>query len=171
VRRGADVMQITLLAALSRDAPCYRQAAMAASALDLRGTCTLIVEDNDDAREMMRQIVASFGSDVRVARDGYEALRLVQAARPDLIFCDLRMPGLDGWRFVEHLRETPRLCRIPVIAVSALGAEADLMNTWRAGFNGHLVKPVDYTVIATQLVRAFWAHGRSQPERPPIHWD
>jgi CheY-like chemotaxis protein len=148
----------------------YLRAAMAPS-LDLRGTCTLIVEDNDDAREMMRQIVASFGSEVRVARDGYEALRLAQAARPDLIFCDLRMPGLDGWRFVEHLREAPRLCRIPVVAVSALGTEADLMNTWRAGFNGHLVKPVDYEVIAVELARAFWAHKEPPAERSRAAWD
>lgn len=62
------------------------------------------------------------------------------------------MPGLDGWRFVE--RDIPALCRIPVIAVSGLGTEADVMNTWAAGFNGHLIQPVDDETIAAQLERA-----------------
>jgi two-component system CheB/CheR fusion protein len=125
---------------------------------DLRGVTVLIVEDHDDSREMLSQIVESFGATVILAADGRAALRKVGWIRPNLVLCDLRMPGLDGFGFVDRLRHDPALSRIPVIAVSALGSDADVMRTWEAGFNGHLVKPIDYETIAAQLERVFWAH-------------
>lgn len=128
--------------------------------LDLTGVTVLIIEDHRDSREMLRQIVASFGAVVVVAEDGREALRTVGWVKPDLILCDLRMPGLDGFGFVDSLREHRTLSRTPVIAVTALGTDADFKRTWEAGFNGHLVKPVDYETIAAQLARVFWAHER-----------
>jgi CheY-like chemotaxis protein len=128
--------------------------------LDLSGETVLIIEDHADSREMLRQTVASFGATVVVAQDGREALRTVAWVKPDLILCDLRMPGLDGFGFVNTLREHRTLSRIPVIAVTALGTDADFKRTWEAGFNGHLVKPIDYETIAAQLARVFWAHER-----------
>jgi two-component system CheB/CheR fusion protein len=133
-----------------------------APALDLAGTTVLIVEDHDDSQDMMRQIVESFGATVHVAEDGQHALKAAQAKRPDLIFCDLLMPGLDGWAFLQRLREIPRLCRVPVIAVSALGSPADVRNTWDSGFNGHLIKPVTYEIVSAQLERMFWAHPHAE---------
>ena len=131
-----------------------------ASRLDLRGVTVLIVEDHADSREMLRQIVESFGATVILAADGREALTTVGWVRPNLVLCDLRMPRLDGFGFIDNLRHDPALSRTPVIAVSALGADADIKRTWEAGFNGHLVKPIDYDVIAAQLERVFWAHRR-----------
>ena len=72
------------------------------------------------------------------------------------------MPLLDGFGFIDRLRRDPALSRTPVIAVTALGTETDVMRTWQAGFNGHLVKPIDYGTIAAQLARVFWAHWRRQ---------
>ena len=128
--------------------------------LDLQGVTVLVIEDNLDSSDMLRQIVASFGATVVVAEDGREALRTVGWVKPDLIFCDLRMPGLDGFGFVDTLRHHPSLSRTPVIAVTALGTDDDFKRTWEAGFNGHLVKPIDFETIAAQLARIFWAHDR-----------
>jgi len=126
--------------------------------LDLRGITVLIVEDHPDSRDMLRQAVESFGASVAVAEDGRQALRVVSWVRPDLVLCDLRMPVIDGFGFIDHLRNDPKLSRTAVLAVTALGSDADVRRTWEAGFDGHLVKPVDYETIAAQLERIFWAH-------------
>ena len=117
---------------------------------------------------MLRQIVASTGATVLSAANGEEAMALLTTrAAPDLVFCDLLMPRMNGHQFMDWLRRQPHLARIPVIAVSALGSPADIMKTWAAGFSGHLVKPVDFWTIAAQLHRVFWAHrlGLKAPAR------
>jgi CheY-like chemotaxis protein len=131
---------------------------------DLSGVTVLIIEDHADSREMLRQIVASMGATVAVAEDGREALRAAGWVKPHLVLCDLRMPGLDGFAFLDTLRHHPELSRTPVIAVTALGSAADMKRTFEAGFNGHLVKPIDYVKIATTLRRVFWAH-EGEPKR------
>jgi len=132
--------------------------------LDLAGLTIVVIEDHADSREMLRQIIESFGATVLVAEDGREALRTVAWVKPDLILCDLRMPNLDGFGFLETLRHHPTLSRTPVVAVTALGTTADIRRTWEAGFNGHLVKPIDYRMVASALERVFWAHGRDPSE-------
>ncbi len=126
--------------------------------LNLRGVNVLVVEDDAASRELLCRIVASFGARVSSARNGLEGLDRAHAQKPDLILCDLLMPELDGFGLMRRLRANPELCRVAVIAVSALGTEADFWRTWEAGFSGHLVKPVDVDVIAAQLARVFWAH-------------
>ena len=122
--------------------------------LDLSGASILIVEDNDDSREMLRQMVSSFGAAVTTARYGREAIDQVTHATPDLVLCDLVMPGVDGFQFVEWLRRQPgRRGRVPVIAVTALGAQADFERTLAAGFTAHLLKPIDYGMVEAQLRR------------------
>jgi CheY-like chemotaxis protein len=128
--------------------------------LDLRGLTILIVEDHADSRALLCDIVESFGATVVVAEDGYDAVKKVSWIQADLVLCDLRMPRLDGFGFIDWLRNDPKLSRTPVIAVTALGADADYRRTWAAGFNGHIVKPIDYRTIAAQLDRVFWAHAR-----------
>jgi len=125
------------------------------TSLDLHGVVVLIVEDHDDSRDMLRQMVESFGAAVLTARDGREAMSLVSKAVPDLVLLDLLMPGMDGFEFMEYLRERKHPARIPVIAVTALGSRADVMKTWAAGFNGHLLKPITMDIIEAQLERVF----------------
>jgi len=129
--------------------------------LDLRGVSVLIVEDHPDSRDILRQVVESFGASAAVAPDGRQALRVISWMKPDLILCDLRMPVVDGFGFIDGLRHDPNLSRTAVLAVTALGSEADIRRTWEAGFDGHVVKPIDYQTIAAQLERILWAHGRS----------
>jgi CheY-like chemotaxis protein len=110
----------------------------------------LVIEDHRDSRELLRQMLHALGLRVLAARDGQEALDHLGETTPDLILCDLVMPVMDGFAFLSAIRRSPRYQRIPVVAVTALGQDHDLDATWRAGFDGHLTKPIDYdTVVAT----------------------
>jgi CheY-like chemotaxis protein len=133
----------------------------ARSRLDLDGRVVLVIEDHDDSRDVLRQMVASFGATVLLARNGDEGMAQAVQTRPDLVFCDLVMPVRDGFSFIRRFLAREELRRVPVIAVTALGSQPDLMRTWKAGFRGHLVKPIDYEVVAAQLERIF----RGAPER------
>jgi len=91
------------------------------------GHCILVVEDDDDAREAIVAILQLTGYQAVPAADGEEALdRLRQPDLPDLILLDLWMPVMDGWEFREEQRKDPTLARIPVVVVSALGAQANI---------------------------------------------
>jgi CheY-like chemotaxis protein len=138
-----------------RDAP---QTAPKRGSLDLRGVAVLIVEDDPDSLDFLDQMVGAFGATVLTARDGREAIELVSHTAPDLVLCDLLMPHVNGFQFMNWLRDQPHLSRIPVIAVTALSGQADIMRTWEAGFNAHLVKPIDYDTLRRQLERLLWAH-------------
>ena len=122
----------------------------------LRGVRILIVEDNLDHQLALRLMVESFGATVRGAIEGHEALVVATAWTPDLILCDLILPGMDGYTFMRRLQHAPGLRRNRVIAVSALSRVADVKRTRLAGFEAHLAKPIDYNVLADVLERAFW---------------
>lgn len=126
---------------------------------DLSQLVVLIVEDNPEFRDLLREFVESLGATARVARDGLEAMAQVLRSPPHLVLCDLRMPGLDGFGFVERMHAQPGLGHIPVIAVSGLGADADVLRSWSAGFAGHLVKPVNRNTIRAQLERVAASQG------------
>lgn len=120
---------------------------------DLSRLVVLIVEDNLDFRTLMREFVEACGATVREARDGLDAMAQVMRSPVHLIFCDLRMPGLDGFEFVQRMREDARLAKIPVIAVTGLASDQDVLKSWAAGFAGHLVKPVNRETIRMQMER------------------
>ncbi len=122
----------------------------------LRGVRILIVEDDPDHQLALRLMVESFGATVRATLEGHEALVVATAWTPDLILCDLMMPGMDGYTFIRRLQHDPGLSRIRVIAVSALSRDADVKRTRLAGFEAHLAKPIDGEVLASVLERAVW---------------
>jgi CheY-like chemotaxis protein len=125
----------------------------------LQGVTVLVVDDDADARDVLRQMVVWLGATVHTARGGVEALAWLDTHTPDLLLLDLRMPDLDGVAVLECLRAQDRFRKLRAIAVTALGSDADVMRTWEAGFDGHLVKPIDLETLAAALNRAFWAHS------------
>jgi CheY-like chemotaxis protein len=125
----------------------------------LQGVTVLVVDDDADAREVLRQMVAWFGARVYTARNGVDALAWLGKHTVDLLLLDLRMPRLDGVAVWKELQAQPRSPKPRAIAVTALGSDADIMRTWEAGFDGHLVKPVDFNSLTAALKRAFWAHS------------
>ena len=120
--------------------------------LPLIGVSILVVEDDGDLRALLRVWLEAAGAVVRDAADGIEALESVRRWHPDLIVCDLQMPGLDGCGFVELVQQKLQL-QIPAIALTGVvGTEAE-MQTFESGFQRHLRKPVTREVVVAQAVQ------------------
>lgn len=116
----------------------------------------LLVEDHADAREAIRQLLEHMGgARVALATDGGAALVWLdeQETLPDVILCDLRMPGMDGFEFLEQLREDRRMNEVPVIALTALAGPGDYHRTFEAGFSAHVEKPVRPNVLLSTVQR------------------
>jgi CheY-like chemotaxis protein len=114
----------------------------------------LVAEDHDDLRELFRFWLERTGATVTEASNGVEALERVQTMPPpDVILCDLHMPGMDGCAFLSLLKERAGLEHIPVIAVTGSESDRALMRTLEAGFTAHLVKPVTSPALIAQIKR------------------
>jgi CheY-like chemotaxis protein len=105
------------------------------------GECrVLIAEDNPDAAEMMRLMLSLKGHDVRVAADGMQAVEIVEAFHPHIVFLDIGMPRMDGYEAARRIRE--RLGRrVVLVALTGWGQDEDKRRSREAGFDHHLTKP------------------------------
>jgi CheY-like chemotaxis protein len=108
---------------------------------ELRGIRVLVVEDVDDARDTARAMFEHLGANVLVAADGQDALNVLDNEEVDIIFCDLRMPNMDGYEFIRALRHRRDRPQPPVVAVSGQASSGDHRRTHAAGFDGHIDKP------------------------------
>jgi CheY-like chemotaxis protein len=116
----------------------------------------LIVEDHADSREAIGQLLTDLGYQAILASDGAGALAVVQATRPDLIFCDVRMPGMDGFAFVKEARRLPGGAGLKLVALTGVSDRTTAMRLLMAGFDAHLVKPIDFEVLLNTLDRLLW---------------
>ncbi|MEO8520569.1 MAG: ATP-binding protein [Acidobacteriota bacterium] len=107
----------------------------------------LVVDDNEDGAEMLAAVLAAQGHDTRVAHDGPEALRMAGHFKPEVAFLDIGLPVMDGYELAARLRDLPELGGIRLIAVTGYGQESDRQRTRAAGFQHHLVKPVDLDAV------------------------
>ena len=105
--------------------------------MDVSGA-VLVVDDDSDVRELVAELLARAGYSVSQARNGREALKLLFDERPDLVLLDISMPELDGWATLERIRE---LSDVPVLMLSALGAELEKVRALRAGADDYVTKP------------------------------
>jgi PAS domain S-box-containing protein len=108
----------------------------------------LVIEDDADARELLRAHVEDFGYRVAVAASGVEGLRLADALRPHLITLDLMMPGMDGWELLKRLAANPELARIPVVIVSSIAGE--MQNSF-VGAVDWIDKPVAHALLCDAI--------------------
>jgi len=109
----------------------------------------LIVDDNASARETLIAMLEYDNYHIEQAKDGAQALRLLQQTRPDLILLDVMMPGMDGFEVCRRIRSTPDLAEVPIILVTALDDRASLLQGLEAGADDFLSKPVDrYELLA-----------------------
>lgn len=121
---------------------------------NLTGVAVLVVEDHDDLRNVLRSWLEQSGALVSEAGNGLEALEvLATGPRPDVIICDLHMPGMDGCAFLSRLREKAGFGHIPVIALTGSQSDRALTRTLVAGFDAHLVKPVTSASLRAQIQR------------------
>jgi PAS domain S-box-containing protein len=108
----------------------------------------LIVDDNHDAAESLGELLELHGHEVRLANDGEAALHEAQDAQPDLVLLDLGLPGLDGFEVARRLRAIPGLEHTQLVALTGYGQQSDREATAAAGFDAHLVKPVDFEELS-----------------------
>jgi PAS domain S-box-containing protein len=103
----------------------------------------LVVDDNVDAAETLRLLLTMSGHDIDTAHSGETALQTANDFRPEVVLLDIGLPGLNGYQVAERIRRTPELKKVVLIAMTGYGQEEDRQRTQQAGFNFHLVKPVD----------------------------
>jgi len=131
----------------ANDAPVVAAAAPAETTLATVSYRMLVVDDIHDNADMLATLIRSNGHDVRVAYDGAEALAALTSYRPDVAVLDLGMPGLDGLETCRRIRSTPAGRDVCLIALTGWGQADDRSRTRDAGFDAHLVKPVDPEVL------------------------
>ncbi len=119
------------------------------------GCRVLLVEDNSDARETMVALLTLLGYAIDAAADGPQALQLATARTPDVIVLDLGLPGMNGYQIAAEMRRVDALRCTPLIALSGYGQERDRQATADAGFDAHLVKPVDPDALVRVIEQQF----------------
>src|SRR5262245_26931976 len=123
----------------------------------------LIVDDNADSAESMALLLRLDGHEVRLAYDGQSALEEAHAFRPDVMFLDLNLPKMDGYEVARRLRREPAMRDMTLVAMTGYGQEEDRQHTQEAGFQLHLVKPVDFNKVEELL--SSLRDGRSHNKR------
>jgi PAS domain S-box-containing protein len=111
----------------------------------------LVADDNRDVVESFQMMLRILGHEVQTALDGLEAIEKAEQFRPDVIVLDVGMPMLDGYETASRIRQRPWSRDVVLIAVTGWGNEKDKLKSAAAGFNVHLVKPVDATTILEAL--------------------
>ena len=107
------------------------------------GWRVLVVDDNLDATETLQTLLESLGATVAAAANGSEALAQFERFAPDAVLLDIGMPGMDGYEVARRIRALPAGGATPLIAVTGWGQQEDIRRCFEAGFDHHLVKPLD----------------------------
>jgi CheY-like chemotaxis protein len=146
--RGSEfVVRLPLMAPLAAQVAAPHEGQTAKST----GHRLLVVDDNRDAALSLAMLLRLQGHEVQAAHDGRTALELATTFRPDVIFLDLGMPGMDGFEVARQVRKLPGLEKTILAALTGWGQNEDRRKTAEAGFNYHLVKPPEMKTIASLL--------------------
>jgi signal transduction histidine kinase/CheY-like chemotaxis protein len=111
----------------------------------------LIVDDNVDSAESLAMLLGMTGHDARTAHDGPAALETALAFRPRVVLLDIGLPRMDGYEVARRLRQDPAHAGMTVIAMTGYGQEEDRRRSKEAGFDRHLVKPIDFDALLDEL--------------------
>jgi signal transduction histidine kinase/ActR/RegA family two-component response regulator len=111
----------------------------------------LVVEDNQDAAESLKDLLELGGHEVHLAFTGPTGVAAARQLQPDVVLCDLGLPGLDGFAVARTLRQSPATAAARLIAISGYGQEEDRRRCQEAGFDEHLIKPVDFAALERLL--------------------
>jgi signal transduction histidine kinase/ActR/RegA family two-component response regulator len=119
----------------------------------------LIVDDNVDSAKSLAEVLRLTGNYTFVAHDGLEAVEVAEMQRPDVILLDIGLPKLNGYDACQRIRANPWAANILIVALTGWGQEEYRRKSVEAGFDGHLVKPVDLTELMNLLVSASLRNG------------
>ena len=112
----------------------------------------LVVDDNRDAADSLGMMLSLMGNETRTAHDGLEAVEAAAAFRPDVMLLDIGLPKLNGYDVCRRIREQPWGKGMVIVALTGWGQEEDRRRSSEAGFNQHMVKPVDPAALEKLLV-------------------
>jgi len=113
----------------------------------------LVVDDAPDTLDMLRATFESHGFHATLCRSAREALRIAQTAEFDVIISDIGLPEIDGYELIKQLRSVPHLRDTPALALTGYASQQDLARALSAGFNAHVAKPVDPSLLLAQIER------------------
>jgi len=150
-------VHLPLLASHPPSHPCPSTVATPDGALPRRKI--LVVDDNKDAASCLALLLELSGNDVRVANDGHQALTAASEFAPHVVLLDLGMPSMDGFEVCRRLRNLPHGHSMAVIAATGWGQDADRKESRAAGFDDHLVKPLDLDSLMAALAKLPTAGG------------
>ena len=146
--RGAE---FTVLLPVAPEPPAPAAAAAPAEAEPKRRLRVLIVEDNRDAADSLQMLLELTGCQVDVAYTGPDGVELARRAGPDVVLCDIGLPGLDGYEVARRIREEAAGKRPVLVALTGYGEDDDRRKAREAGFDHHFTKPADPAVIGRLL--------------------
>ena len=117
----------------------------------------LVVDDNADAAFSLAALLRITGNEAHVAHDGVTAVEAAERYRPDVVLLDIGLPRLNGYEACRRIRERPWGGNVVIVAMTGWGQESDRLKSREAGFDHHMVKPVDYAQLMQAIV-----HGRTR---------
>jgi two-component system, cell cycle response regulator DivK len=101
----------------------------------------LVIEDTEDNRQIIRDLLTNFDYELIEAVDGAEGVAMAEIHRPDLILMDIQLPVMDGYEATRRIRTIPALAAVPIIAVTSYALSGDEAKTREAGCDGYIAKP------------------------------
>jgi PAS domain S-box-containing protein len=141
---------IVRLPAAERPAPAPSDPARRAAEGTSPSSRVLIVDDSVDTARGLARLLKLVGHEVRTAHDGHAAIEAVRDFHPDVVLMDIGLPEVDGYQVAERLRREES-CKATIIAISGYGQEEDRRRSREAGFDQHLVKPLDFEALLAVL--------------------
>jgi CheY-like chemotaxis protein/two-component sensor histidine kinase len=117
------------------------------------GRRVLVVDDNVDGAETLAMVLRISGHETRTAHTGPEALNTARPFKPEVVFLDIGLPGMNGYEVAKRMRAEPSLSNAVLVALTGWGSEYDRRRSIQAGFDFHLTKPVEATTIDNILSR------------------
>lgn len=126
----------------------------------------LLVEDNEDNRDMMQFLLERAGHIVSAAKTGLEALATANRVHPDVVLMDLSMPEMDGWTAAKEFKKDPRLADIPLIAVTAHTLPGDRRKAIDSGFESYISKPINVRTFDAMVAKVFEEKAKGKGSMP-----
>ena len=128
------------------------------------GLRVLVVEDGEDAREMMHAMLTLHGHEVRTAPDGASALREAARFDPDIVLLDIGLPDIDGYEIARRIRAAPQGRRIFLVALTGYGQSEDEAAAYAAGCDRHMTKPVEPAALTRTLAEVVPGRARTMAD-------
>ena len=111
----------------------------------------LVIEDQEDNRQIVRDLVTASGYELIEATTGEEGLEVAARERPDLILMDIQLPGIDGYEVTSRIKANPKLRKIPIIAVTSYALSGDDKKAFAAGCDSYVTKPYSPRLLLAKI--------------------